>query len=74
MPAATFNKSSVVALLDHKKVNVPAVTTVRLMAPLGAAQAVLGVVEVLRVIGVVLLVTVNESVEEQTLPAVTVTE
>ena len=73
MPAPTFDKSSVVALFDHKKVYVPTVETLISIEPLETAHDVLAMAELLRVNGALLLATVAEVAEVQPFEPVTVT-
>ena len=73
MPAPTFDKSSVVALFDHKKVYAPAVETLISIEPLGTVHDVLAMAELLRVNGALLFDTVAEVAEVQPLEPVTVT-
>ena len=73
MPAPTFDKSSVVALFDHKKVYVPAVDILISIEPFGKVQDVLAMAKLLKVNGALLLATVAEVAEVQPLEPVTVT-
>ena len=73
MPGATFDKSSVVVLFDHKKVYVPAVETLISIEPLGTVQDVLEMAELLRMNGALLFEMVAEVAEVQPLEPVTVT-